>query len=379
MRFLILALVVLMMQAAGAADVPLRIDVLLPLTGAAAFFGNSEAQALHVYQNLVNRTGGVHGRPVQFDIHDDQNRVDVAVALVTGLVQKHPTVILGKTLDATAAAIQPLVANGPVFYSFSPGVIPTPRSYLFAASATLEANNISKLAAIRALGYKRMAVLTETDETGKHNLAYTNEFFASPASRGVELVSSVAYKPGDGDIVGQVAAMRSANPDSVVVWASGAAFGVALRGLAAGGLNVPVFTSQTDASPEQLRGYGDALPKDLVVQGLPYQGKVIPPALQAAAAEYLGALKVEGLLPSPSHVYAWDPARIVVSALRALPPDATAAQLHAYLLALHDFGGLSGVYDFRTGNQHGLTDTSAFPLLRWDAQHQLWTQFDTGP
>jgi branched-chain amino acid transport system substrate-binding protein len=380
MRFVVLALILLATQIAAAAEGPLRLDVLLPLTGGSGDFGQSEAQALRVYQGVVNAAGGVHGRPLQFDIHDDQSRSDVAVALVRDLIAQHPAVIMGRTLDATATAIAPLLANGPVFYSFSPGVIPAPRSYLFAASATLESNNISKLAAIHDLGYKRMAVLTETDATGKHNLAFTNEFFASPASRGMQLVASEAYAPDDtGDLAAQVAAIRNAHPDGVTLWANGTAFAVALRALATAGLNLPVFTSQTDANPAQLAALGGALPKMLVVQGLPYQGRVTPAELKAPAAEYLDALKAAGLQPLPSHVYAWDPARIVVSALRALPPNPTADQLRAYLLQLHGFAGLSGVYDFRSGDQHGLTDTTAFPLLRWDAQHQIWLPFDTKP
>lgn len=380
MKALALALVLLATQLAAAAENPLQLDVLLPLTGGSADFGQSEAQALRVYQDVVNATGGVHGRPVQFDVHDDQSRSDVAVALVRELIAQHPAVIMGRTLDATATAIAPLLTDGPVFYSFSPGVIPAPRSYLFAASATLEANNISKLAAIRALGYRRMAVLTETDATGKHNLAFTNEFFASPASRGMQLVASESYAPDDtSNLSAQIAAIRNAHPDGLTLWANGPAFGVALRAIASGGLDVPVFTSQTDANPAQLAALGSALPRVLVVQGLPYQGRVVPAALRAPAAEYLGALKAAGLSPLPSHVYAWDPARIVVSALRALPPNPTAAQLRAYLLDLHGFAGLSGVYDFRSGDQHGLTDTTTFPLLRWDAQRQLWLPFDTKP
>jgi branched-chain amino acid transport system substrate-binding protein len=342
-RFVALALVVVATQIAAAADAPLHLDVLLPLTGGSGFFGQSEQQALRVYESVVNKSDGVHGRPLQFDIHDDQSRSDVAVALVRDLLQKHPTVILGRTLDATATAIAPLVAGGPVFYSFSPGVIPAPRSYLFAASATLESNNISKLTAIRALGYKRMAVLTETDATGVRNFAFTKEFFASAASRSMEMVASESYRPDDASVTAQVAAIKNANPDAITIWASGPAFGVALRGLASAGLNVPVFTSQTDASPDQLAEYGNALPKTLVVQGLPYQARAIPSELKPAATEYLDALKAAGLQPSPSHVYAWDPAKIVVSALRALPAGATAAQLRAYLLALHGFAGLSGV------------------------------------
>jgi branched-chain amino acid transport system substrate-binding protein len=69
--------------------------------------------------------------------------------------------------------------------------------------------------------------------------------------------------------------------------------------------------------------------------------------------------------PDTAVASAWDPTLIIVSGLRQLGPNATATQLRDYILKLHDFAGLNGMYDFRRGDQHGLDPLSS-PLVRWD-------------
>ncbi len=71
-----------------------------------------------------------------------------------------------------------------------------------------------------------------------------------------------------------------------------------------------------------------------------------------------------GGIGQSTHAFSWDPARILIYALRALPANASASQLRDAIAKLHDFPGLFGMYDFRSGDQHGLTGVD-FPLVRW--------------
>ena len=102
--------------------------MLLPLTGTAAFAGEAQQQVLRLYEGLINKTGGIHGRPLHFEIHDDQSNPVVAVQIVNELLPKKPTVILGPSVAATCAAVSALLAKGPgtVNYCFSPVVPPPP-------------------------------------------------------------------------------------------------------------------------------------------------------------------------------------------------------------------------------------------------------------
>ncbi len=79
---------------------------------------------------------------------------------------------------------------------------------------------------------------------------------------------------------------------------------------------------------------------------------------------------VTAALPGATELLAWDAGRLVVNALRTLPAGATAAQLRDFISQLHGFAGVNGVYDFRTGDQHGLTDASVI-VSRWDPLQKL--------
>jgi hypothetical protein len=63
--------------------------------------------------------------------------------------------------------------------------------------------------------------------------------------------------------------------------------------------------------------------------------------------------------------YTWDPARIIISGLRKLGPNATPEQLRDYIASLHSFAGVSGAYDFSVGDQHGLTQDAQI-VVRYD-------------
>src|SRR5579871_5796607 len=100
---------------------PFDINVILPLTGTVAFLGQKEKESLDVIESLVNKTGGIKGRPVKFVYYDDQSSPPVSVQLVNQLVAtKHPPVILGSSFVSTCSATAPLVeTTGPVQYCFS--------------------------------------------------------------------------------------------------------------------------------------------------------------------------------------------------------------------------------------------------------------------
>ena len=57
-----------------------------------------------------------------------------------------------------------------------------------------------------------------------------------------------------------------------------------------------------------------------------------------------------------------------------LGTNATAAQLHEYLESLHDYVGITGVYDFRDGSQQGLLKNSPVFMVRWDGEKQDFVQ-----
>lgn len=374
-RPLIAALLLLLVQPASAAGTT-SIDVILPLTGPAAFAGQSQEQAVRVYEAAVNKSGGIHGQTLHFEIHDDQSNPTVAVQLANDILAKHPVVVLGPSVTATCAAIAPLFANGPVDFCFSPVGEPARGGYVFASSIALRTLLAGGYSRMRSLGYKRVAALFATDASGQFELQVTKDWFA--ANRDIQLVAGETFAPTDISVAAQVAKIKAANPDIIFVWAIGTAFGTAIRELANAGLDVPVLTSPSNTSPAQLAQYKTVLPKALITSGMPYQTTLKNAALKAAASEYLDGMKAAGFKPDTMQSYAWDPMKLAVTALRNLPPNPSAAQFHDYLESMHDVGGIWGIYDFRSGDQHGVTGNDV-PYFRYDANSDGWIFFDLHP
>ena len=156
---------------------------------------------------------------------------------------------------------------------------------------------------------------------------------------------------------------------SGTVSASGTTFQTVLRGIMDAGMDkIPILTSAANMETALLAPWAKAPPAQLTFNGPRFWGTSTDPdpRVRAAIASYHAAFKRVGAEPTPNDEFYWDPAQIAVDAYRHLGTAATAAQVHDYIENLHDFAGIAGVYDFRSGDQHGLGD-DATVILQWDA------------
>ena len=113
------------------------------------------------------------------------------------------------------------------------------------------------------------------------------------------------------------------------------------------------------------------MPSNLYFNGLAYSAKdqLGRGAQRDRVDEFYAAFRGAGQEPTPESGFAWDPLLIGTDALRTLGPDVAPKALRDYLVNLHGFAGIGGVYDFRRGDQHGLTDQAVI-IVKWDAVKQ---------
>lgn len=346
-----------------AAD-PVEVDVILPVTGAASFIGQSEQRAFEIFEQSFNRTSSLRGRPVHFVFHDDASSAQVSVQLVNAIIAKHRAVFLGSSITGLCAATEPLVrTSGPVEYCLTPGLSPTSRSFVFAGTRSIDATNGPTVRFASDRNLRRVAVFAATDASGQ--AGYQAFMRAMKQYNRLTLVADEKFEPVDVSIAALAANVKAAKPDVVFIYASGPAFATVLRELNNAGIEVPVITSSANYNKDQLVQYATFLPKDLYFDGFASGAKSTNPALRKAYNDYLAAFKAADEVPTTLSSYAWDPAKIVVSVLQALGPAATADQIHTYLLGLHDFAGINGIYDLRSGDQHGLGRDSTV-VVRWN-------------
>jgi len=220
---------------------------------------------------------------------------------------------------------------------------------------------------LRERGLHKIAFIASTDATGQDAERALNTVLARPENATVQIVTRQHFGAADLSIAAQMASIKAANPEAMIAWSAGTPAGTLFRGLHDSGIDLPTVTSAANLNPLFFKQYGAFAPKDLYFNAVPYYGGdiVTNPPTKAALATLTRELAKAGAKPDQIEISAWDPALIVVDALRKLGPDATAAQLRAYLLGLNGFAGVNGPYDFIRFPQRGLGENSAL-IVRWD-------------
>jgi branched-chain amino acid transport system substrate-binding protein len=209
--------------------------------------------------------------------------------------------------------------------------------------------------------------MSATDASAQEADRVTLKYLAIPENAGLKNVAYEHFNNTDLSVSAQIARIKAAAPQAMIAYASGPAFIAIMRTLKDAGLDIPVLTSTANLVPSVLTQNKDILPHELLFNAFAYEaGDLLGRgALRNVAREFVDGCKAAGIEATPVGALAWDPAKLIVGALRSLGPNATSEQVRAFLAGTHDVAGVMGIYDFRKRDQHGLSD-SAVVIVRWD-------------
>lgn len=353
---------------APAQETPIEIYAVLPLTGFGAFFGKALRQGIEAFEASTNRNGGIKGHPIKVVVADDETNPQVAVQIFNQIIAKGGSIVIGPGFSASCGAVLPLLTNGPLTYCMSPGVHPTAGSYMFAADASTIDLWGAQFRFAREHGWTRIATILTNDASGQDIARQLDALAILPENAALHIVSRQTFGLTDLSVSAQMANIKNASPDVLLTGATGAPFGTLLRSARDVGLDVPVFASSTNMTPEQMSQYGAYLPHDLLFsnpRGVIFESAAAKPIRDAQRA-FFDAFRSTGIHPGQGQTVPWDPLVLVTDALRRLGPNATPAQLREYLAGLQHWVGASGDYDFRKIPQRGI-GLDAVVVYRWDA------------
>jgi branched-chain amino acid transport system substrate-binding protein len=374
----LLALIVALAAGAGgpawAAD-SYDLHVILPLTGNGAFLGKGHRDSLDTLAEIVNKSGGIAGRPLHFVYHDDQSSPQVAVQLATDVLVEKPAVILGSSLVAMCAAIAPLMQNGPVDYCLSPAYHPPAGSFVFSSSSSAIDQSAAVIRYYRAEGWTRMATLANTDATGQANDKAVDEIMSWPENKDMKLVERQHFNPTDISVAAQIERIRASGAQAIIAGVTGTPAATVFKGMVQAGLDIPIEVTSGNESFPQMQQWEDFLPRGLVMSSAlfpEHEGVLtLDPRIEAAQHEMYAALKARALKADNMEATSWDAGLIVVAALRAAGPSPSAEQVRHYIANLTDFAGVDGIYDFKANPERGLGPDSAI-VVRYDAKAKVW-------
>lgn len=362
----------LLCSVAGAADPqPVTVPVILPLTGGGAFIGTTHEKTMQILEGVVNKDGGIKGRPLKFEFLDDQTSPQVAKQLGSQEQNRSP-IVLGSSLSALCHAIAPVYeADGPANFCLSPAIYPAKGSYVFSTSASTKDLLIATVRFFREKGWKKFALLATTDASGQDGVDDTAEALKLPENSGMSLVASERYNPSDVSVTAQLTRIKAAGPQALIVWVPGTPFATALRAVQDTGLDVPIAASSANMVAKQLQQYTAFMPKELYFAGVTYAAGIAQNARVKHQQDiYNAAMKAAGVTTDLQTGMTWDAGLITAEALRKLGPTATGAQVRDYIGGLKDFPGILGIYDFVKVPQRG-TSIDDVVMQRWNGSG--WT------
>ena len=358
---------------ASAADA-YKIDVITSLTGGASFLGKGEQQSLEFLKKSVNKTGGVHGRDLEFVYYDDQSSPQTAVQLATQIMASKPPVILGPSIVAMCKAAGALMANGPVMYCLSPGIHPEKGSFVFTSSASTYDLAKALMRYFRMKGWTRIAIMTSSDASGQDAERGLDEAAAMAENKSIKIVAREHFNIKDVSVAAQIENVKAANPQAFIAWSTGAPIATIFKGIVQAGLDIPTATTDGNMTYAQMKNYADFLPKQLYIasaQWAAYGQPGIDPKVTHAQDAFYGEYKAAGLKPDLPASIAWNTGLIVVDSLRKLGPKVTAVQLRDHIANLKNFPGIDGMHDFVASPQRGL-DLSHVVVTHWVPSENTW-------
>ena len=301
--------------AVGAARADINVGVTLSATGPAASLGIPERNTIELMPTTIA------GEKINWIVLDDASDTTKAVTNTRKLVSEDKVdVIVGSTItpnslamvDVAAEAETPMVSMAASGRIVDPANAKTKWIFKTPQSDALMADAIA--VNMKANGIKTMGYVGFNDAYGESWLA---EMKRSAQTAGVRIVAEEKYNRTDASVTGQILKIVAANPDAVLIGASGSPAATPQKELVARGYKGKIYQTHGVANPDFLRvvgkdGNGTILPCGpmLVYEQLPADNPI-----KKSAGEYITKYEAKFGTRSTFGGHAWDAYLLLAQAI----------------------------------------------------------------
>jgi branched-chain amino acid transport system substrate-binding protein len=200
---------------------PVKVGLIIPLSGGAGPQGQHVTQAIQAMAATINENGGVLGRPIEVLVRDDESTPAVGVSRASELIGQNVSVIVEGWNSPVALAMQPVISRAGILditlFASADAILSGEGNPL---PIRLNASNSQGGAAVaqaiaRTLKGKRIAFLTENDAYGNG----TQESIEAEFKRldySYEKVAEEKFPFAQADFRVALTNVRAANPDVTV-------------------------------------------------------------------------------------------------------------------------------------------------------------------
>lgn len=217
--------------AAGQGKTPVKIAVIVPLSGPGAFDGQVHVDAARTVAKLMNAKGGIlGGRQVEILPYDDKAVPEEGVSATKRAIAEDRVDAIASSLNSTVALAMKEVTKGKVLHvvmsAQHPNITKEGHPWLFRINETnaVRADRFAKFICER-LGVKTLSLLTLNDDYGRAEVAaYTPRW----EKCGIRVVGNEFYERTDTDFTVQLTKVKGQRADGVYVISSLSAQGATI-------------------------------------------------------------------------------------------------------------------------------------------------------
>ena len=363
MRTMPIALAAAAALAAGAAWADINVGVTLSATGPAASLGIPEK---NTFEMIGSPT--IAGQKVHFIVLDDKSDTTEAVKNTRKFISEDKVdVIIGSTVTPNSLAMRDIAAEAEVpmisMAASAAIILPTdPRTkWVFKTPQNDSLMADAVAVHMRANGVRTFGYIGFADAYGD---SWLSEIKRSAQTAGIKIVAEEKYNRNDPSVTGQVLKLLSAQPDAVLIGASGTPAATPHKELISRGYKGKIYQTHGVANADFLRvvgadGNGAVLPAGplLVYEQLPDANSV-----KKSAADYVKAYEAKYGAGSRTTFggHAWDAyvllQHAIPDALKKGQPGTKAfrAALRDALESSKDIAGSNGVFSLNSGDHNGM-------------------------
>ncbi|WP_026175204.1 ABC transporter substrate-binding protein [Thermus igniterrae] len=370
--------VALVLALSASAQEVLKVGVVVSATGPAASLGIPERNTFLMLQEMLDRTGGVAGRKVQFVILDDASDTTQAVRNTRRLVEEGVVAIVGTTTTPASLGMIPVVAEAKVpmiSLAASKDIIhpvDAQRFWVFKTPQTEELMARAIVADMVARGVKTVGYIGFNDAYGE---GWARFFEAEARAKGIQVVVSERYARTDTSVTGQVLRIIARRPEAVLIGASGTPAVLPQRTLKERGYTGLIYQTHGVANPDFLRVGGQDVEGTLLPAGPILVAEQLPTGYptKRVALDYIQRYEAKYGIGSYSTfgAHAWDAWLILRPALeralrRADPKDLAAfrAVLRDEIEATRNLAATHGIFTFSKEDHLGLRFEDTAVMVR---------------
>ncbi|MGA2464644.1 MAG: ABC transporter substrate-binding protein [Thermodesulfobacteriota bacterium] len=349
-----------------------KIGAIFPITGPGATFGEAGRNSALMFQEEINKAGGINGVPIEVIIADDQSNESKAVLAANKLINNDGVVaIIGSYLTGPVMAILPVMQKSQIpliaLSGSSPPVEPI-RKWIFKTPYTDRKAAERYLMDMKKRGVTKLAILSVSNALGD---SVSKHFKEQGPEMGIKIVAHERFEQKDTDMSVQLTKIRATDAQAVIGAVVGPPAAIIAKNVQQLGMKIPLYLWYgvgdqvfLDMAGDAANGIRLAVSKYIAPEQLP-DSDPLKSSILSVKKEYE---KKYGTKTSNMHVGgARDALSIIVQAIRQGGKDP--ASIRDQMVKIRNLKGIWGFYNITEEDHVGLDPKD---LMMVEVRNKKW-------